>query len=200
MAVQIQLRRGTAAQWTAANSILAQGEMGVETDTGQFKIGNGSTAWNSLAYGGLQGVVAATSPLAYDSGTQTVSITAGTDGQVLVYNASSGAWEIVAPPFAPLYFTENVQTANYTLALADVAKVVAVNSSSNLTLTVPLNSSVAFPLGTVINVYRAGTGAVTISGAAGVTVRNDGAISAQFGEVSLRKRGTDEWVLSGNVS
>jgi hypothetical protein len=59
---------------------------------------------------------------------------------------------------------------------------------------------VAFPLGTVINVYRAGTGSVTISGAAGVTVRNGGAISDQFGEVSLRKRGTDEWVLSGDVS
>jgi hypothetical protein len=59
---------------------------------------------------------------------------------------------------------------------------------------------VAFPLGTVINVYRAGTGSVTISGAAGVTVRNAGAISDQFGEVSLRKRGTDEWVLSGDVS
>jgi len=55
MAIQIQLRRGTAAQWTAANPVLAQGEMGVETDTQQFKIGNGTTAWSSLSYGGLQG-------------------------------------------------------------------------------------------------------------------------------------------------
>jgi hypothetical protein len=62
MAVQIQFRRGTAAQWTAANPILAQGEMGVETDTGQFKVGDGSTAWNSLAYGGLEGPVGPTGP------------------------------------------------------------------------------------------------------------------------------------------
>jgi hypothetical protein len=55
MAVQIQLRRGTAAEWTAANPILAQGEMGVETDTGQFKVGNGVADWNTLGYGGLQG-------------------------------------------------------------------------------------------------------------------------------------------------
>jgi hypothetical protein len=55
MTVQIQLRRGAAASWTSANPTLAQGEMGVETDTGQFKIGNGSTAWNSLGYGGLTG-------------------------------------------------------------------------------------------------------------------------------------------------
>jgi hypothetical protein len=94
-----------------------------------------------------------------------------------------------------LYFVENVVTANYTLALADVAKVVAFNSASNLTLTVPTNASVAFPIGTVVNVYRNGTGTVTVAGAAGVTVRNAGTIPAQFGERSLRKRGTDEWVL-----
>jgi hypothetical protein len=50
MAVQIQIRNGTAAQWTSANPTLAVGEMGAETDTGKFKIGTGSTAWNSLAY------------------------------------------------------------------------------------------------------------------------------------------------------
>jgi hypothetical protein len=50
MAVQIQLRNGTAAQWTSANPTLAVGEIGVETDTNRFKVGTGSTAWNSLAY------------------------------------------------------------------------------------------------------------------------------------------------------
>jgi hypothetical protein len=51
MAVQIQLRNDTAANWISANPILAQGEMGIETDTRKFKIGDGVTAWNSLAYG-----------------------------------------------------------------------------------------------------------------------------------------------------
>jgi len=55
MAIQIQFRRGTASEWTAANPILAVGEMGIETDTDLFKIGDGTTAWNSLAYGGLTG-------------------------------------------------------------------------------------------------------------------------------------------------
>jgi hypothetical protein len=49
---QIQVRRGTAAQWTSANPTLAAGEWGAETDTLKVKIGNGSTAWNSLAYVG----------------------------------------------------------------------------------------------------------------------------------------------------
>ena len=52
MAVQIQLRRGTAAQWTSANPTLASGEVGFETDTNKEKIGDGTTAWNSLAYFG----------------------------------------------------------------------------------------------------------------------------------------------------
>ena len=44
MATRMQQRRGTAAQWTGANPTLAAGEIGYETDTGKFKIGNGSSA------------------------------------------------------------------------------------------------------------------------------------------------------------
>jgi hypothetical protein len=50
MAVRLQLRHDTAANWTAANPTLAAGEVGTEVDTLKFKVGNGSTAWNSLAY------------------------------------------------------------------------------------------------------------------------------------------------------
>lgn len=50
MATRMQQRRGTAAQWTSANPILAAGEMGFETDTNKFKIGDGTNNWASLAY------------------------------------------------------------------------------------------------------------------------------------------------------
>lgn len=50
MATRMQQRRGTAAQWTAANPVLAAGEIGFETDTNKFKMGNGTSAWASLAY------------------------------------------------------------------------------------------------------------------------------------------------------
>ena len=50
MADIIQIRRDTAANWTSANPTLAQGELGVETDTDKVKIGDGSTAWTSLGY------------------------------------------------------------------------------------------------------------------------------------------------------
>ena len=50
MAVQVQYRRGTSSLWTSTNPVLAQGEPGYETDTGKFKVGDGSTAWTGLAY------------------------------------------------------------------------------------------------------------------------------------------------------
>ena len=48
--VQIQLRRDTAANWTANNPVLKDSEPGRETDTGKLKFGDGVTAWNSLPY------------------------------------------------------------------------------------------------------------------------------------------------------
>jgi len=50
MASIIQIRRDTASDWTSANPTLAQGELGLETDTLKLKVGTGTTAWNSLAY------------------------------------------------------------------------------------------------------------------------------------------------------
>ena len=80
MAVQIQLRNDTAANWTSANPVLAVGEIGIETDTDQFKLGDGVTSWTSLGYGGIQGpagddgITSVSSPLSYDSETKVVSI------------------------------------------------------------------------------------------------------------------------------
>lgn len=53
MAIQIQLRRGTAAEWYSVNPVLAQGELLLELDTGRLKIGNGTGRWNDLPYAGF---------------------------------------------------------------------------------------------------------------------------------------------------
>jgi hypothetical protein len=93
-------------------------------------------------------------------------------------------------------------TANATLALVDEGKVLRVNSASNLTITIPLNSSVAFPIDTEIAVLRYGTGTVSISPTSGVTLNSKNAerkISGQYGSVALKKIGTDEWVLVGSL-
>lgn len=58
MASIIQLRRDTEANWTAADPILAEGEVGFETDTGRLKVGNGLGAWSALSYFSAAGAVA----------------------------------------------------------------------------------------------------------------------------------------------
>jgi hypothetical protein len=62
---QIQIRRGTAAEWTAANPTLAQGELATELDTHKWKIGDGHSAWTALAYApqGIQGVQGPAGPV-----------------------------------------------------------------------------------------------------------------------------------------
>jgi hypothetical protein len=98
----------------------------------------------------------------------------------------------------------NAQTGtSYTLALTDVAKVVSLSNAAGITLTVPTNASVAFPIGTQILLYQGGAGQVTIAGDSGVDVRSQGAklkIAGQYGVAGLLKIDTDEWVAFGNLA
>ena len=79
MAVNILLRRGTAAEWTASNPILLEGEVGVETDSKKLKVGDGLTAWASLPYITLTPTAAASlyAPIANPTFTGTVSLDTG---------------------------------------------------------------------------------------------------------------------------
>ena len=85
MANRIQLRRGTAAEWASVNPVLAQGEPGVETDTGKQKFGNGVAAWASLPYAsagpqGIPGVAddASVAAIIEDSGSETAGVLSAT--------------------------------------------------------------------------------------------------------------------------
>lgn len=75
----IQIRRDTAANWTSTNPTLAAGEQGFETNTGKFKIGTGSTAWNSLLYAtDGSGIVNHPEVLVIAVSDETTAITTGT--------------------------------------------------------------------------------------------------------------------------
>jgi hypothetical protein len=88
------------------------------------------------------------------------------------------------------------KTDSYTLVLADQNKVVLMNvSAAGKAITVPTNASVAFPVGSVVHIYNASADSVSVDGDTGVTVRNTGSVS-QYGEARLRKRATNEWVLT----
>lgn len=93
----------------------------------------------------------------------------------------------------------NIRTASYTLVLADAGKIVELNVAAANTVTVPPNSSVAFPVGTLIEVSQYGAGGTTVAAGSGVTIVTplaSLAVAARYGSLSLRKRATDEWVVS----
>lgn len=98
----------------------------------------------------------------------------------------------------------NEQTGtSYTLVLADSGKVVETNNASANTLTVPPNSSVAFPVGVQVTVLQTGAGQTTIAAGAGVTINSkDGnlKVTGQWSAVTLLKRATDTWVAIGDLS
>jgi hypothetical protein len=92
--------------------------------------------------------------------------------------------------------------SSYTLALVDAGTVVEFTNAGAVALTVPTNASVAFPIGSVVGILQYGAGQVTISGA-GVTLRSAGArlkTTVQYSAVWLRKRATDEWVVTGDTA
>jgi hypothetical protein len=84
---QIQQRRGTAASWTSTNPTLAAGEIGFESDTNRFKIGNGSTAWASLSYW-VQDPVTTKGDL-YTFSTTDARLAVGANGETLVADSST---------------------------------------------------------------------------------------------------------------
>jgi hypothetical protein len=90
--------------------------------------------------------------------------------------------------------TENVQTGNYILALTDRDRVVAMNNTAAATVTIPNDSSVNFPIGSVVYVNRINTGSVTLAGAGGVTVGRSGNL-ADFEELFVRKRANNFWMV-----
>jgi hypothetical protein len=315
MASKIQLRRDTAANWSSTNPILASGEIGFITDTNKFKIGNGSTAFNSLSFfnGNLTGSVlddlsdvtitsatngdflrwngsawindavnlstdtvgdyvaslvagtgitlsnnsgeASTPTVALTNssltingtsislgGTGTITAAAGTlTGSTLASGVTSssltsfGSTPTITAPvltlstsasttdariswdstnkkiivgngsisldFAPANVITNAQTASYTLALADKDKLVEIDNASANNLTVPLESSVAFPIGTQISVLQTGAGTTTLVAAGGVTINaTPGLIlRARWSSVTLIKRAANTWVAIGDL-
>jgi hypothetical protein len=97
--------------------------------------------------------------------------------------------------------TLNAQTGTtYTLVLTDNGRLVTLNNAAAITLTVPLNATVAFATGAIINLQQIGAGQVTVAGAAGVTLNGTGTKTrAQWSAASLVKTATDTWTLIGDI-
>ena len=205
---QIQVRRGTAAQWTSANPTLAAGEWGYETDTNKVKIGNGSTAWNSLGYqgaGDIEGVTAGTGLSGGGtSGTVTVSIDTSVTADLTTAQTLTN--KTLTDPKINLAFDPQTGTT-YTTVLNDNGQVVTMNNASANTLSIPTNASVAYPVGTQINVLQIGAGQTTIQAVTSgtTTILSTAAtaaapkIRARYGMATCIKAATDTWYVVGDI-
>lgn len=172
MAVQIQIRRGLAANWTSVNPILADGEIGIETDTLQWKIGNGTDSWTALAYASAPSdgvnILAA--------GTQT----ANTTGTVLFQNSNgisfgmSQSSQITASHNGlTTAALSNHSHGNPTLALTNLSGTTA-SASNGFTLSLSAGAGGA---GDGVNILAAGTQTANTTG----TVLFDNANGITFG-------------------
>jgi len=99
--------------------------------------------------------------------------------------------------------TINAQTGtSYTFVLTDAGKACEFTNASAVTVTVPPNSSVAFPVGTQIDVMQGGAGKVTFAQGSGVTIKSFGSNKSLAGQEvggTLLKMATDTWRLMGNL-
>ena len=97
----------------------------------------------------------------------------------------------------------NAQVASYTSVLTDDGKLVTMSNASANNFTVPPNSSVAFGIGTQINIAQLGAGQTTLVAGAGVTINSAGTklkLKEQYAVATVVKTGTDEWFAVGNLS
>lgn len=119
-----------------------------------------------------------------------------TINQIQYYSTTTASW-------VNYYDAQLVsKTANYVIALNDSGKVINMNSSSAVTVTVPTNATVAFPIGTTITVIQTGTGETSFVEAAGVTIRSKNSykkINTQYSGAQLVKLETDIWILIGDL-
>lgn len=177
MTSRLQNRRDTAANWTSNNPTLAAGEIGLETDTAKWKMGNGTTAWNSLAYAytegatgptGATGPVGATGPTGPTGAASTVAGPTGPTGPT----GATGPTGPTGPQGSNLVGF-NSQSTNYTLVVGDKDKMITATTA--LTLTIPPS---VFSANDQIHVLQNGTGQVTFAAGSGVTITSTGATAA----------------------
>ena len=190
MAVQIQIRRGTAAAWTSANPTLAAGEFAMETDTDKYKFGDGSTAWTSLGYSSLPStaisntVVDAKGDIIAATADNTVAkLTVGSNGQVLT--AASGQ-------STGLQWATMAHTAITVADTTDTSCSVALFESATGDLGPKTDGGIT---------YNAGTGVLTATGFAGpLTGAVTGNASTATALATARTIGGTSFDGTGNIA
>lgn len=125
------------------------------------------------------------------------------------YAAWQGAGTVKVPGsavqgVAQRWALSNQSATSYTLALGDAGGIVRANNALPVTVTIPANSAVALPVGTVVRLQAVGAGAVTVAAAGGVTlalpVHQTATLRGAGARATLQKVGTDAWELAGDLA
>lgn len=219
---RMQQRRATEAVWNTSDYVLAAGELGVTTDTGILKVGNGTTPWSDLPiafenlYLPILGTAANSELLGGLSSDTFVkefdAVTTVTNDAVARRTATGTLKAATAAASDDLTTKAQMDTADLdsrkilvqrtvtgaaTLALTDLNDMVFVNHSSLTTrvvVTIPTNASVAFPIGAWIDVIAIGAGGAVVTPDGGVTLNGSRNVFPGYGCIRLRKTGTDTWI------
>ena len=209
---QIQVRRGTASQWTSANPVLAAGEWGLETDTLKTKIGDGTTAWASLAY--ATGSVSISNVTGLGTGVSTFlatpssanlasAVTDETGTGLVVFNNTPS---LTTPKITLAY---SAKTTAYTFVSGDEGNVFSMNAATSQQFNIPTDATFNFAVGTQFNVFwLTGAGQPTIGAVtpATTTVISTGATSATpklrvaNSMATCLKISANNWIVTGDIA
>ncbi len=157
-------------------------------NNGKYLTTNGSTAsWATI-----------NATPAYNDLTD-VTITSAATNDVVYFNGTTWVNKYVAS--IPVIINSQTGTS-YTLVAGDAGDIVELNNASAITLTIPTNASVPFPIGTQITILQTGAGQITVSGPSGGTLNATPGtkLRAQWSSATLLKRATDTWVLMGDLT
>lgn len=221
--VQQQQRRDTEANWVTSGKILAAGEIGYATDSHVIKMGDGVNTWDDLTipYDGrylpiggkaadsemLDGIssagfllvgqasfAATADKLILRDGSGRAKVATGVSTDDIVNYDQMIAADVVVKQ----NLISRTVTAAFTLALTDIGKTILVNNSSYTAFAanIPLNSSVAFPIGSVVRIITTDKGPITLTPAGGVTLTGPTALPGGVSSVVLTKTGTDAWLVT----
>ena len=184
-AVFVPLTRTVNDKALSADIALTADDVGAAASSHSHAAGDITSGTLGLARGGTGAATAAAARTNLGAGAASGLATLDANSKVTAAQASARA----------IYATNSL-----TFALDHAGCFIRFNSTGAVTCTVPNNSSVAFALGTEIEICRWGTGTVTIAAESNVTlasVDNARKIDAQYGVVCLKKVSTDIWLLSG---